>query len=432
LTIEKLAFGGAGFGHLDGKACFVPFTAPGDRAKVKTTSEKRSYLECDLVELVSPSPLRTSPQCPVFGSCGGCNWQHISYEEQLRAKEEIFAEILWRSARVERERIEKIVPCPDTYGYRSRVQLKIRSIGGRVHMGFYKPGTHFVVDIPGNCAIANTKINVLLESLRRIVASCPEPDKIPQIDVAVGEDNRAELVVHYIGDSVGDIVKHLSDSGESLADTGIFLQMGRKSTLVEIGKGYSIPLIYSLTGSGTSAIKMEFCHGGFSQVNYRQNSVIAETVRTWAQLTGNEKVLDLYCGNGNFTIPLSGKSDSILGIEEYGPSIESARRNSETNGTVNALFECSEVVRGIENLIAKGEKFDIVLLDPPRSGAKEAVRLLPELLAKRIIYVSCDPATLARDLSSLQKKGYSVLKSQPVDMFPQTYHIESITLLAGG
>jgi 23S rRNA (uracil1939-C5)-methyltransferase len=432
LTIEKLAFGGAGFGHLDGKACFVPFTAPGDRARVKTKSEKRSYLECDLVELVSPSPLRTSPQCPVFGSCGGCNWQHISYEEQLRAKEEIFAEVLWRSARVEREKIEHIIPSPDPYGYRSRVQLKIRSIGGRVHMGFYRPGTHFVVDIPDKCTIANAKINALLEGLRRIVSSCPEPDKIPQIDVAVGEDNRAELVVHYIGDRVDEIVHQLSISGGSLADTGIFLQRGRKSTLAAIDKGNSTPLIYSLTGSGTSAIRMEFCHGGFSQVNYRQNRVIAETVLKWAQLTGNEKVLDLYCGNGNFTIPLSGKSASILGIEEYPPSIESSRRNSEANGAVNALYECSEVVQGIENLIDKGEKFDLVLLDPPRSGAKEAVQLIPELLPKRIIYVSCDPATLARDLSSLKKKGYSVLVSQPVDMFPQTYHIESITLLAGG
>jgi 23S rRNA (uracil1939-C5)-methyltransferase len=430
LTIEKLAFGGAGFGHLDGKACFVPFTAPGDRARVKTKTEKRSYLECDLVELIAPSPVRVTPPCPVFGNCGGCNWQHISYDEQLRAKAEIFAEILWRSARVEREKIEHIIPCPDPYGYRSRVQLKIRFIGGRVHMGFYKPGTHFVVEIPGKCAIANAKINGLLEDLRRIVSSCPESDKIPQIDIAVGEDDRAELVVHYIGDGVDELVQHLSESGQSLAYTGIFLQRGRKSTLAEIGKGNSTPLTYFLTDSGRSAIKMEFCHGGFSQVNYRQNSVIAETVINWAQLTGNEKVLDLYCGNGNFTIPLSGKAASILGIEEYRPSIESARRNSETNGAVNAQFQCSEVVQGIENLIDKGEKFDLVLLDPPRSGAKEAVQLISELLPKRIIYVSCDPATLARDLSSLKKKGFSVLRSRPVDMFPQTYHIESITLLA--
>jgi 23S rRNA (uracil1939-C5)-methyltransferase len=429
VTIEKMAFGGAGLGHLEGKVCFVPFTAPGDTAKVRVRTEKRSYLEGELVEVLAPSPHRVAPPCPVFGICGGCNWQHLSYATQLEAKQEIFADLLWRSARVDRERILPIVPAPEPYGYRSRVQFKLRYVAGRLHMGFYRGGSHFVVDVPHRCAIAHPVINRLFPELRGFMAHFPEPDKLPQIDVTVGDDDAVVLIFHYLGDRHDDVAGYLEKLG-SAPDTGVYLQSGRKATLKKISGpetlSYRIPEDFS--GDAPENI-LTFAAGGFSQVNYRQNLALIATVLNWAGLTGIERVLDLYCGNGNFSIPLARRAAAVTGIEEYPPSIGDARRNCALNGIENAFFSCSDAVAGVAELAASGERFDLVILDPPRTGAAELIRHIPSLHPGKIVYISCDPATLARDLGMLKKLGYEVITSMPVDMFPQTYHIESVTLL---
>ena len=432
VKIEKMAFGGSGFGHLEGKACFVPFTAPGDVAKIRAKVVKRSYLEGELLELLKPSERRVTPPCPVFGSCGGCNWQHLSYPDQLSAKEEIFAEILWRSGRVERERIEEIAPAPEPFGYRSRIQLKVRFIGGELHMGFYRAGSHFVVNIPGRCEIAHPRINLLIGELTRVLTLFPEADKIPQIDVAVGEDGALELVIHYIGSNSAEIAGFFRANRFALGADGIFLRTGRKTTLEEIGGGDFHALAYTAPDPsfpGLPGYSLKFSNGGFSQVNYAQNLFLIETVCAWAGLTGKERVLDIYCGNGNFSLPLSGKAAYVLGLEDYGPSIAGARQNCKANGVKNVSFECSDALCAIDRLVSRDETFDLVILDPPRTGAREVVDKIPALRPRAIIYVSCDPATLARDIGILNKSGYEVEKIRPVDMFPQTYHVESVTLL---
>ncbi|HEY6873482.1 MAG TPA: 23S rRNA (uracil(1939)-C(5))-methyltransferase RlmD [Geobacteraceae bacterium] len=429
VTIEKMAFGGSGLGHVAGKVCFVPFTAPGDTARIRVSTEKRSYLEGEIVELLGQSPLRVTPPCPVFGICGGCNWQHLPYATQLAAKQEIFADLLWRSARVERERIMPIAPAPEPYGYRSRVQFKLRNVGGQLHMGFYRGGSHFVVDVPQQCAIAQPAINRLFHELRGFMAQFPEPDKVPQIDVTLGDDDTAVLVFHYLGNRHDDIAGHLGKlpMGPS---TGIYLQRGRKSTLENIAGpetlSYRIPEYFPAEIPETV---LTFAAGGFSQVNYRQNLSLIATVCAWAELTGSEKILDLYCGNGNFSIPLAQRAAAVVGIEEYPPSIIDAQRNCVINGVNNAIFRCSDAVAAVAGFVEAGERFDLVILDPPRTGAAELIRHIPSLHPGKIIYVSCDPATLARDIGMLGKLGYDVVKSMPVDMFPQTYHIESVTLL---
>ena len=432
VEIEKMAFGGAGFGHLEGKACFVPFTAPGDVAKIRLKVVKRSYLEGELLDLLEPSKRRATPPCPVFGSCGGCNWQHLPYSDQLRAKEEIFAEILWRSGRVERNLIEEIAPAPEPFGYRSRIQLKLRFIAGELHMGFYRAGSHFVVDLPGRCAIAHPRINGVIGELKRLLPLSPEADKIPHIDAAVGGDGALELVIHYIGGNREELARFFRANRLSLGADGIFLQTGRKTTLEEIGEGDFHALTYMVpdpSSPGSPGYRLSFSNGGFSQVNFTQNLFLIETVCAWAGLTGSERVLDIYCGNGNFSLPLSGNAAYLLGVEDYGPSIASAVENCEANGVKNATFECCDALSAIDRFVSRDETFDLVLLDPPRTGAREVVAKIPALGPRSIIYVSCDPATLARDIGILKKSGYEVDKIRPVDMFPQTYHVESVTLL---
>ncbi|HTP66100.1 MAG TPA: 23S rRNA (uracil(1939)-C(5))-methyltransferase RlmD [Geobacteraceae bacterium] len=420
-------------GHVDGKVCFVPFTAPGDIARVGIKREKRSYLEGELRGIVEPASHRTEPACPVFGLCGGCSWQHIPYADQLLAKEEIFAGILWRQGRVPRERIMPIVPAPEPLAYRSRAQFKIHCTGEVSCIGFYRAGSHFVVDIPGKCAIVHPVINRLLAGLRDVLTSFPEAVRIPQIDVAVGDDGQAELVVHYIGELRQDVISHFRQHCIFPEVSRIYLQTGRKSTLATISGDGEDALSYRVP-NGLSPdrpdIILSFGGGVFSQVNYRQNLALIETVRGWAQLTGKEKILDLFCGNGNFALPLAAGASQITGVEEFRPSLDFAIRNGRANHADNVAFVCGDAAGVVSAMISEGRKFDIVILDPPREGAAVVAGIIPALEPRTVIYVSCDPATLARDIGIMKKSGYDVLKSRPVDMFPQTYHIESVTMLA--
>jgi 23S rRNA (uracil1939-C5)-methyltransferase len=431
VAIEKMVFGGAGFGHLGGKACFVPYTAPGDEAAIRVVTDKRSYIEGEVLELVTASPRRTPPRCPIFGRCGGCNWQHLSYDEQLSQKEGIFAELLRRAGRLGRERIAPIVAAPDPYGYRSRVQFKVRSVAGKIHLGFYRTGSHFVIDVPDCCAISCPAINVLLGEVRVALALFPETDRIPQIDAATGDDGTSILTFHYIGDKLENFRAFLRDADTLLPSAGgIFLQQGRKTTLEKVSGvnslAYRIPAGFLPSLAETV---LTFGGGGFSQVNYHQNLVLLSLVHQLARFTGRERVLDLFCGNGNFSVPLARYASEIVGIEAYGPSLDDAVENASTNGVSNAVFVCDDAAEGVRRLTAAGERFDVVLLDPPRTGALEVARHIHCLKPRAVIYVSCDPATLARDIGVLQKSGYEVVKSCPVDMFPQTHHIESVTLL---
>jgi 23S rRNA (uracil1939-C5)-methyltransferase len=212
--------------------------------------------------------------------------------------------------------------------------------------------------------------------------------------------------------------------------TGVFLQSGRKSSLLRVwGEGmvaYGVPVA---ADDGGACMELHFRCGGFSQVNYDQNRLMIRTVLDWSGLKGNERILDLYCGNGNFSLPLSRSCAEVVGMEDYRDSVEDAVFNGDMNGIRNARFMARDTASGLRELIDAGESFDQVLLDPPRTGAREAVHLIPALGPEKIIYVSCDPSTLARDLSILYGKGYRVAASRAIDMFPQTYHIESVTLL---
>lgn len=431
IAIEKMAFGGSGVGYDKGKVCFVPYTAPGDTVNVKVRTEKRSYLQAEMIELLEPSPLRVKPHCPIFGTCGGCNWQHLSYPTQLQEKQKIFTDILWRSGRVDAARIAPIISAPQPYGYRARVQLKVHTAAGEPLIGFYRSGSHHVVNIPGNCAIAHATINCLLPELQRLLRLFPERDRIPQIDVTVGEDNTASVIIHYIGTNHAETVVFLHKNRSCLASaSGISMQSGRKMTLRHIVGpdvlSYRIPQDFM---PGSPERLLAFTPGGFSQVNYHQNLALIAKVHEWAELTGKERVLDIFCGNGNLSIPLAGHCGTILGIEEYAPSISDACRNSQINDLTNAEYRCSDAVAGLRELVARGDWFDIVILDPPRTGAAEIVKLLPTLKPSKIIYISCDPPTLARDIGILKRLDYEAVKCVPIDMFPQTFHIESVTLL---
>jgi 23S rRNA (uracil1939-C5)-methyltransferase len=431
VTIERMCYGGAGFGRVAGKACFVPFTAPGDRARVRIVREKRSYLEAELLELESSSPLRVEPPCPFFGSCGGCDWQHLPYEEQLKQKGEIFAGNLSRIGRVEGDFLLPVAGSPKQYGYRSRIQLKVALKKGTLSLGFFRTGSHEVIDLGSvGCAISDPLLNRIYFEFRAQLPRCPDLAAISQIDLSLGDDGDSIAIVHYSGKNPAKLMERLAAARRELPSVhGLFLRCGAKGKLERIfgidSLSYAIPADLV---PGSAEMRLRFGRGGFSQVNYLQNLELVRTVWQWGGFSGTERVLDLFCGNGNISLPIAPYVAEVVGVEGYAPSIEDARANAAANGIANATFLVSDALKAVRHLDRQGDRFDLVILDPPRGGAEGAGEIAT-LKPDKIIYVSCDPATLSRDLAQICEKGYRVTRSKPVDMFPQTYHLESVTEL---
>jgi 23S rRNA (uracil1939-C5)-methyltransferase len=422
LRIDALAYGGSGVGRHAGKAVFVPFTAPGDLIRCRIVREKKRFAEGELLELIEPSAERREPPCPVFGACGGCQWQHLTYETQIRWKEEIFADTLRRQGGAEGDFPRHLVPSSDEWNYRSRVQFKCRQTVDGFVMGFYRRGSHYVVDVE-NCPITAAPLNEALRLFRRWLPQSPCPERIPQVDMAVDDENRIRIVVHVLGSDYAALRDFLAPLAED-AGFALFFQAGRKDTLVPVTGDEDLH-IRPVHGAD---LRLAYGPGGFAQVNLEQNRHLVEGVIAAAGLTGEEKVLDLFCGMGNFSLPLARKAKEVVGVEDFEPSIEKARENARKNGVRNASFH-PRTAEGAANDLAGPGEFDLVLLDPPRTGAYEVVKDLLSVRPPKIIYVSCDPPTLARDLKPLLHGGYRLVFATPFDLFPQTCHTESLSFL---
>lgn len=419
LRIDSLAQGGSGVGRLEGKAVFVPLSAPGDLLECRITLEKKRYSEAEIVRVIEPSPLRCEPVCPVFGQCGGCQWQHLQPQAQALWKYRIFSDHLQRQCGIDPVLVRPLLCSEDPWNYRSRVQFKCRQTENGFVMGFYRRGSHFVIDVQG-CPIARPEINRAQQLLRDWVGSCHCPDKVPQIDLGGDDGGRVRAVVHYIGPDPDRLARELGPRAEAQG-MSLYLQTGRKQSLQRVcGEPDLIIEVDS------PSIALAYGPGGFAQVNLEQNrAMVAEAMRE-LDLEGNERVLDLFCGMGNFSLPLARRCATVVGVEDFEPSIEKARQNAAANNLSNVEFHARPAEGSVAAL---GGSFDLVMLDPPRVGAYDVAWELYSLKPERILYISCDPTTLARDLVPLVQGGYRVLWSRPVDLFPQTFHTESITLL---
>ncbi len=428
LQIDTLAYGGSGFGRLAGKACFVPYTAPGDIAEIRIEKDKNSYCEAVLENLLTPSPCRVSPKCPFFSNCGGCNWQHISYYEQCQQKEQIFAETLWRSARIDRNKIKPILTALAPFEYRQRIQLQVSFTGGRLSLGFHRRNSHHVIDIEDRCDIAAKPLNIAMTAVRELINSAPEPGKISQVELASSSDGSVSALFHYCG-SCPEVFANYLESTESRYPTihSVSLLTGNNKRLRHI-HGLQ-KLKYCVPSAEGKELELFYSPGSFSQVNFAQNRVIIEAVLELCARVNPASVLDLFCGNGNFSLPLASGVGKIHGFETSAKSVSAAKYTAAVNGIKNASYSCMDSGAGIDRLVNAGEFFDLVIMDPPRAGADEVAKKIASTGASHLIYVSCDPPTLGRDLSILATAGFEVETVQPVDMFPQTYHLESVTFL---
>ena len=427
--IDKLAFGGNGVCRINGKVCFVPFSCPGDEVSLRITAQKKSYCTASIAEILSPSPSRTVPACAVFGECGGCSWQHINYVDQLESKQKILAEILWRGARVPADLICDVVPASLQYGYRNRLQFKVSVRSGKLRIGFYRHSSHQVVDAANGCPVAAPIINQVLNVFRNLLQSYPDAESISQLSIDAGESG-VVVVIQHTGTATAKIRGYLiARSGDFGPCTGLFLKADNLPYGEKIWGSSDISYCMNLAGSDQKTVSLKYPPGGFAQVHQLQNISMLSVIRRLGAFTSTERLLDLYCGNGNFSIPLAAEVASVVGIEGNADSILAAEGNREFNNVANAEFFCDDVTSGVRLLVEQGQIFDTVLLDPPRAGADDAIPGIVKLRPGKIIYVSCDPSTLARDCGLLSGHGYKVVASVPIDMFPQTYHLESVTLL---
>ena len=417
LKIDNLALGGRGVGRSDGKAVFVPYTVPGDVVRCRVVRDKKSYCEAELVEILTPSTARIAAGCPVFAECGGCQWQHLSYQEQLAWKERLFRETMSRALTVDDSVFAPIVASPQSLGYRCRAQFKCRMTDGGFVAGFYRSGSHYVVDIDA-CPLLAPDLNRLFAALKPLFSSYSLAHRVPQLDVSVDDAGQLALIVHFLDEDHTSLALLLEPIAREVP-CAVYAQKGRKESLVELFAGPPQAI------RPFSDMALRFPPGGFVQVNLDQNRRLVADVL--AQVPPGSRVLDLYCGIGNFSLPIATVSTSVLGIEGYAPAIEMARENARRLGIDNAEFITDDAAAGL--LSVQPGQYDIVLLDPPRSGAYDVARRLVELQPSTILYVSCDPMTLGRDLQKLCNNGYRPVALRAYDMFPQTAHIEGLAIL---
>ncbi|WP_155006056.1 class I SAM-dependent RNA methyltransferase [Pelobacter seleniigenes] len=419
LSVEALVNGGAGLVRHEGQVVFVPHTAVGDVITCAISKRKKTYAEARLVDLVEPGPGRCQPICPVAGECGGCQWQHLAYPEQAFWKDYLFRQTLIRRCSISEERILPLLVAPEPFAYRSRVQIKCHNTGAGFITGFYRPQSRYVVGVE-HCPLIPDKLNGLLGELRIRINGSFFAGEIPQIDLAIDDHDKCTAVVHYLGHHSSDLADRLG-ALQGLAD--IFLQQGTKKKIQTVCGDGRLGILVD-----EPPLELKYLVGGFAQINLAQNRVMVAKVLDLLNWSKNDRVVDLYCGMGNFSLPLARRVDRVLGVEESPLSIAMAKQNAVDNGLLNAHFQCHSAEQDLSGLLASFP-VDILILDPPRSGAYEVMKQIAEKMVSHVIYISCDPQTFARDLCRLIHCGYEVVSSQPLDMFPQTYHCESITYL---
>jgi 23S rRNA (uracil1939-C5)-methyltransferase len=404
LRIDKLVYGGDGLGRLNGKVVFVPFSAPGDEVLARTIESRKGFARAEIREILRPGSSRRVAACPHFGVCGGCHWQHIGYSAQLEAKLRILEEIFHHRFPETRGLAIGMKPCPVEYGYRSRARIQVRLSPTGVRLGFYRVRSHAVEQIEA-CPLLRPSLNNALAALGDLSAAYLRSGSISELEIAASEENRK-----WIWASPGDDA--MSGGAPGFAGEKADPLLVRKVR----GVDYSVsPLT-------------------FFQANDFMVSDLVSCVTDLVKESGPRTALDLYCGVGLFSLPLAQQVDEVIAVESTPVSATLCRGNALAAGLSNVRVVRAESGEWLESIgAASAAGIDLVLLNPPRTGAGLAVMdRLTRIAAETVIYVSCDPQTLARDLQRLTGQGYRIDYLEGLDLFPQTYHFETVVRVRRG
>jgi len=417
LDIDRLSYGPYGVGRLDGKAIMVPNSAPGDSLIARLIESKERYAIGEIVKIVTPSPLRQTPPCPYVGDCGGCTWQHIVYQEQLKAKEQSVADALRRIGKLDGFALRPIIASPTREHYRRRIRLQVSALK---RLGFYSNASHHVVEIDA-CLVAAHPLNTVIAPMRRWLGQLAAP--IEHIEIVNG-DEPGQIVV------TAAATDRLSSDDETLC-AKLADDAGPVNGVIVHGDGWrkswgNPSITVALQGDMSLKLDADI----FTQVNTDANRLILVELMNASACEKSDRVLELYAGAGNFTLAIAERVAEITAVEGDHSAVAAGKLNGQRNGMDNIHWLCAPVPRALGQLKKQRQKFSKIVLDPPRTGAKGMAADIAALDAARLVYISCNPATLARDLAGLSQHGYRLQWVQPIDFFPHTFHVETLALMS--
>jgi 23S rRNA (uracil1939-C5)-methyltransferase len=442
IAIDDLAFGGEGVGRADGYVVFVPGGLPGDRVRVRLEQARSRFGRGVIEEIVEPSPQRVEAPCPYFGRCGGCRLQHLAYDAQLAFKAKQVADCLERLGGLGAVELRPIVPAPEAYGYRNKMEFTVAAgAGGGVTVGLHEAQRYdSVLDIE-RCLLQSDRMNALLDEARRFVATAG----LSAYDQASGEGLLRFLMLRE-GTHTGEAMVNVVTSAPAVSElaplaerlrarvpetASVVVNVNPKKASVAVGVEEHLLAGRDHIRESLGGLVFQVSPGSFFQTNTVQAERLFALALEAADLGGAETVIDLYSGTGAISLLLARRCRWVYGIEVATATVADAKRNAELNGITNCTFVDGEVRFALPALMARGVSAEVVVADPPRAGFHpKALRALAVLAPARIVYVSCNPATLARDVGELVRGGYRLEWVQPVDMFPHTPHIEAVARLS--
>ncbi len=423
LQIDALAHDGRGVGHREGKAVFVSGALPGESVRAGQTGRNRHYDEARTLEVVHASPDRVPPRCPHFGTCGGCALQHLDGTRQIEAKQRALLDSLQRIGQVSAERT--LAPLVDlAWGYRRKGRFSVRHVEkkGRVVVGFRETDPRYVADL-SVCHTVVPEIGERIGEIAALVDGLDARHKLPMIDFVAADEAVALVFRHLEPLSAGDLAR-LVDFAKS-SGLAVFLQPGGVDTVhalwpPQVALAFSIPV---------HGLALAFGPMDFIQVNAGMNGRMIDSVLELLDPQPRDRVLDLFCGLGNFTLPMARRAGQVVGVEGEAGLVGRARANAARNGLGNVQFHAADLAADLAHHAWLRDGFDKLLLNPPRAGAGPVLAQLPLDGIRRIVYVSCHPGSLARDAGFLvRERGYVLKAVGAMDMFPQTAHVEAMAL----
>ena len=440
LEIEDLTHEGNGVGKIDGYPVFTPFVLPGEKAAIKIVKVNKKFAFGKLIQLREQSQYRVEPPCNVFYKCGGCQIQHMSYDMQLEMKQNQVKNVMKKIAHLPDIPVHETIGTDDPWRYRNKIQIPVGEKDGELITGFYRQRSHDIIDDMETCVIQDELGDRMVEAVRRIAT---------ELDISAYDEIKHEGILRHIvvrtAYETGDVMiilvtrteklPHQQELIEQLTDTypaikSIIQNVNEAKTNVILGKKaktlYGDDYIIDTIGDLKFAISAK----SFYQVNPVQTKKLYDKALEFANVGANDTVIDAYCGIGTISLFLAQSAKKVYGVEVVPEAIDNAKENAKLNHIENAEFVVGQAEKIMPWWSAQGLRPDVITVDPPRKGCDEALlKAMINMQPKRIVYVSCNPSTLARDLRILEDGGYKTQEVQPVDMFPQTMHVESVAWL---
>jgi len=423
VVIESLSHDGKGVAHIDGKATFIHGGLTDEKVMFKYTAKKKKYDEGSVVEVLSPSPDRVEPGCENFDICGGCSLQHLEASKQIESKQQILLDALTHIGKVTPETVLPPLVNKSSWGYRRKARLGVKDVPkkGRVLVGFRERGSNYIANIE-RCPVLHPAVGEKLTHLSTLIEGLSIHNKLPQIEVAM-DDSQCVLIFRVLEEPNAEDLEKFRQFGID-HDFIIYLQSGGPDTVIPLDD--KADLHYALPDFN---LELHFLPNDFTQVNSAINRQMLTKAVDMLELTTDDNVLDLFCGIGNFTLPLATKAKKVTGVEGDDGLVKRALANAKLNNLDNVDFHVANLYESLDGMDWAIGQYNKVLIDPPRSGAQEVLPLLKKLGADRLVYVSCYPGTLARDAGILVNElGYKLVSAGVMDMFPHTAHVESIAL----